>query len=249
MNKQILKYISFALIFIVIFSGGFILIFNNLYPKIEIYASIYENYSRREFSLGKLRVKHVSYAGDTSTVFKPLNRNDVFDLIEDSPYYVGEGAFNVYNSKTPYEGYYFIKDDNAYFLYEDKSGEFEITNLFCDYNFREDETTGKLDIFARFPCPGQIYLSYDHDFNSKFSEDQLNKVFNTISYQKAKEFYQGFDDGFAIFDDESQTIKVKVLGTDGFTENNPVIFDFVKKDIGYCLADGGETIWTRDHTL
>ena len=54
-----------------------------------------------------------------------------------------------------------------------------------------------------------------------------------------------FDGGFALFNDEEQTIKIKAYSNGEFTQTHRIIYDFVKKDIG-AIRDDGSIVWARD---
>lgn len=198
--------------------------------RTEIYVCEID-YRIKGLSLGELEVSKWNRDPPTSMSFTPIDENKLMSLIVSSEYYKGEMSYE------GNDGYYFVKNNNAYFLYEYKDNSWVLRNMYssCDVN-------GEYS----YSVPGPGVISYSFGVESMTETLRLvDRFYELKTYNETKQFYMNFDGGFAIFNDEEQTIKIKVYDGNEYTEAYRIIYDFVKKDIGTILDDGSID-WARD---
>ena len=227
-----LAYIIPGIAIVILAAVGIIYLVKNVgaTERAEIYVSEME-YRTKGLSLGVLEVSEWSRNPPTNMVFKPVNENELMSLIVSSEYYKGEMSYN------GNEGYYFVKNNNAYFLYNIVDDRWFLENIYssCSDN-------GKYSYYV--PCPGYIHYALGYESMSETLQ-YVDKFYGEKTYGETKQFYMNFDAGFAVFNDNEQTIKVKVYDGEGFTQTQRIIYDFEKKDIG-MITDDGSIVWARE---
>ena len=227
-----LAYIIPGIAIVILAAVGIIYLIKNVgaTERAEIYVSEMD-YRTKGLSLGVLEVSEWNRDPPTSIRFTPVNENELMSLIVSSEYYKGEMSYN------GNEGYYFVKNNNAYFLYNIVDDRWFLENIYssCSDN-------GKYSYYV--PCPGYIHYALGYESMSETLQ-YVDKFYGEKTYGETKQFYMNFDAGFAVFNDNEQTIKVKVYDGEGFTQTQRIIYDFEKKDIGR-ICDDGSIVWARE---
>ena len=198
----------------------------------EVEISAYEmDYRTNGLSLGELRVRRDYVKSNGSFSFTPVSEEELKSRAKMSDFFKSEIILN--NNK----GYYYIKNNNAYYLYKNGQERWELENL---YSSCVDE------LLYYYHVPGPLAIDYNVASSAEDSSS-IRTFYKEMDYNFVKHFYMGFDSGFAVFDDEAQTIKIKVYDTReaGFTQKQRLIYDFVKKDIG-VIGDDGSIDWVQD---
>ena len=188
-------------------------------------------YKNKGLSLGKLEVKEWYLNPPNHMGFTPVDENELMSMIYSSGYSKGEMSYD------GNDGYYFVKNNNAYVLYEYKDNNWILENIYASCSVE-----GEYSYY--FPCPEYIFYALKYESGSE-SLRFVDRFYDLKTYNETKQFYMNFDGGFALFNDEEQTIKIKAYSNGEFTQTHRIIYDFVKKDIG-AIRDDGSIVWARD---
>lgn len=235
------KYLLFILIPVLIFSSVGVIVYNILNPLVALKVGSYTD-KYDVLDIGKIRAKSHTYIDKLNSVtFLPNNSANVIKKAKESSYYVGERTVNTKN------GYYFVKNNNSYLLYENDNGEFSFVNLYSTLFFYDTDANGERNTTTlKFSAPTKLEL-YREENKSIRGGAALSEMYNSVTYDEAKNFYVGYDDGFIKTVDEEQKIYVKAYDDDNgtLTENYTIILDFKNKDIGF-YDNLGKIYWITE---
>ena len=229
-----LAYIIPGIAIVILAAVGIIYLIKNVgaTERAEIYVREMD-YDIKGLSIGVLEVSEWSRNPPTNMVFTPVNENELMSLIVSSEYYKGEMSYN------GNEGYYFVKNNNAYILYN-------MDDIYCLKNMYSScyDRSDNMGYWYYVPGPAPIHYEFgDSSYNETLQ--YVDRFYGEKTYGETKQFYMNFDAGFAVFNDNEQTIKVKVYDGEGFTQTQRIIYDFEKKDIG-MITDDGSIVWARE---
>lgn len=202
----------------------------NSTERTEIYVTEIA-YKNKGLSLGELEVKEWYLNPPNHMGFTPVDENELMSLIFSSGYYKGEMSYS------GNDGYYFVKNNNAYVLYEYKDNSWILENIYASCSVEGEYS-------YCFPCPEYIHYALGYESMTETLR-LVDRFYELKTYNETKQFYLSFDSRFALFNDEEQTIKIKAYSNGEFTPTPRIIYDFVKKDIGTILDDGSID-WARD---
>ena len=233
-----LIYIIPGIAIVILAAVGIIYLIKNVgsTERAEIYVSEMDN-DTKGLSLGMLEVSEWNRDPPTSIGFTPVNENELMSLIVSSGYYKGEMSYD------GNEGYYFVKNNNAYFLYK-KDGRWRLSNMYLTCSDTSDIEENYY--FYHVPAPEIIFCQIGSDAPTHIQQN-VDGFYERMTYSEMKGFYSNFDNGFAVCDDAEQTIKVKVYDyfESEYTQTQRIIYDFEKKDIG-MITDDGSIVWARE---
>ncbi len=238
------KYLLFVLIPVLIFSSVGVFVYNTLNPVLALNVGCYTN-KYETLHIGKIRAKNPTYLDRLNSVtFLPNDSAKVIEKAKESQYYVGERTVNTK------KGYYFVKNNNSYLLYENDNGGFSFVNLYSTLVFYDTDNNGERNSTAlNFSAPAKLDL-YREENKSIRGGATLSEMYNSVTYEEAKNFYVGYDNEFIKTDDEEQKIYIKAYDDDNgnLTENYAVILDFKNKDMGF-YDNLGELNWLTEFNI
>lgn len=134
------KYLLFVLIPVLLFSTVGVIVYNILNPLVALKVGSYTD-KYDALDIGKIRAKNPAYLDRLNSVtFLPNDGAKVIEKAKESSYYVGERTVNTK------KGYYFVKNNNSYLLYENDNGEFSFVNLYSNWFFTIPTITANVTV-------------------------------------------------------------------------------------------------------